>query len=80
MTSKPRTAVYPGTFDPITNGHLDILERSLDVFDHVIVAIAINVRKQPLFSLTERITFIREPLPRLLRGAQAGSAHRVRSR
>jgi len=60
MTSKPRTAVYPGTFDPVTNGHLDILERSLHVFDHVIVAIAINVRKQPLFSVTERIAFISE--------------------
>jgi pantetheine-phosphate adenylyltransferase len=60
MSSKPRTAVYPGTFDPITNGHLDILHRSLDVFDHVIVAIAINVRKQPLFSVTERIEYIRE--------------------
>ena len=62
MTSKPRTAVYPGTFDPITYGHLDILERSLHVFDHVIVAIASNVRKQPLFSVTERITFISEAL------------------
>jgi pantetheine-phosphate adenylyltransferase len=60
MSTKSRTAVYPGTFDPITNGHLDILYRSLDIFDHVIVAIATNVRKQPLFSVTERIEFIRE--------------------
>ncbi|HUH03372.1 MAG TPA: pantetheine-phosphate adenylyltransferase [Kofleriaceae bacterium] len=55
-----RTAVYPGTFDPITNGHLDILERSLAVFDHVIVAIATNPRKTPLFTVEERIDFIRE--------------------
>ncbi len=55
-------AVYPGTFDPITNGHVDILERSLALFDHVIVAIATNPNKQPLFSLQERKEFIREAL------------------
>lgn len=55
-------AVYPGTFDPITNGHLDILERSLAVFDQVIVAIAINPRKQPLFTVDERIEHIREAI------------------
>ena len=53
-------AVYPGTFDPITNGHLDILHRSLAVFDRVVVAIATNPRKQPLFSAQERIDFIRQ--------------------
>jgi pantetheine-phosphate adenylyltransferase len=47
-------AVYPGTFDPITNGHVDILRRSLKLFDRVVVAIAENVRKQPLFTLDER--------------------------
>jgi len=55
-----RIAVYPGTFDPITNGHLDILRRSLAIFDRVIVAIAENLRKAPLFSTEERIGFIRE--------------------
>jgi pantetheine-phosphate adenylyltransferase len=54
-----RVAVYPGTFDPITNGHLDILRRSLAIFDRVIVAIAANVRKQPLFTVEERFDFIR---------------------
>ncbi|HTB57024.1 MAG TPA: adenylyltransferase/cytidyltransferase family protein, partial [Polyangia bacterium] len=44
-------AVYPGTFDPITNGHVDILRRSLKIFDRVVVALAENVRKAPLFSL-----------------------------
>jgi len=62
MTSQPRTAVYPGTFDPITNGHIDILERSLQVFDHVVVAIATNQRKQPLFTIEERIQFLREAI------------------
>ena len=60
--SQPRIAVYPGTFDPITNGHLDILRRSLVVFDKVIVAIAENMRKTPLFSREERVRFIREAL------------------
>jgi pantetheine-phosphate adenylyltransferase len=49
-----RLAIYPGTFDPITNGHLDILRRSLRLFDRVIVALAENIRKAPLFSLEER--------------------------
>jgi pantetheine-phosphate adenylyltransferase len=57
-----RIAVYPGTFDPITNGHLDILKRSLAIFDRVIVAIAANVRKQPLFTVDERFAFIRDAL------------------
>jgi pantetheine-phosphate adenylyltransferase len=56
-------AVYPGTFDPITNGHLDILERALGVFDKVIVTIAPNIRKSPLFTTDERIGFIRDALP-----------------
>jgi pantetheine-phosphate adenylyltransferase len=52
-------AVYPGTFDPITNGHVDIVRRALALFDHVIVAVADNVRKTPLFSLEERKEMIR---------------------
>jgi pantetheine-phosphate adenylyltransferase len=55
--------VYPGTFDPITNGHLDILVRALRLFDKVIVTLAVNQRKQPLFSADERIEFIRGALP-----------------
>ncbi len=55
-------AVYPGTFDPITNGHVDILLRSLALFDKVVVAIATNPNKTPLFALEERIHFIREAL------------------
>jgi pantetheine-phosphate adenylyltransferase len=52
--STERIAVYPGSFDPITNGHLDILERSLRLFDRVIVALADNVRKKPIFTVQER--------------------------
>jgi pantetheine-phosphate adenylyltransferase len=61
-------AVYPGTFDPITNGHVDILRRSLKIFDRVVVALADNIRKTPLFSLAERRALITEALggePRL---------------
>lgn len=56
-------AVYPGTFDPVTNGHLDIIHRGLHLFDRVIVAIASNSGKQPLFSLEERIAMIRACFP-----------------
>ena len=55
-----RIAVYPGTFDPITNGHVDILRRALRVFDSVIVAIADNAHKDRLFTLEERVAMIRE--------------------
>ena len=49
-----RVAIYPGSFDPITNGHVDILQRALVLFDRVVVAIANNVRKAPLFTVEER--------------------------
>ncbi|GAB56133.1 phosphopantetheine adenylyltransferase [Glaciecola punicea ACAM 611] len=55
--SKQR-AIYPGTFDPITNGHADLIERAASMFDEVIVAIAANPSKQPLFSLEERVALI----------------------
>ena len=63
MTLSRSIAVYPGTFDPITNGHLDILNRALALFDKVIVTIAVNQRKGPLFTVEERIEFIREAMP-----------------
>lgn len=63
MTQSRSIAVYPGTFDPITNGHLDILERALALFHTVIVTIAPNIRKNPLFSTDERMQFIRDALP-----------------
>ena len=63
MTQSRSVAVYPGTFDPITNGHIDILERALAVFQQVVVTIAPNIRKNPLFSTDERMQFIRDALP-----------------
>jgi len=53
-------AIYPGTFDPITYGHLDVIARAREIFDRVIVAIATNSAKQPLFSVKERLELIRE--------------------
>lgn len=53
-------AVYPGTFDPITNGHLDIIHRGLNLFDRIIIAVASNPAKQPLFSLAERRKMIED--------------------
>ena len=57
---KNRIAVYPGTFDPITNGHLDIIERGLKLFDGLIVAIAESPAKEPLFDVDERVTMAKE--------------------
>jgi pantetheine-phosphate adenylyltransferase len=53
-------AVYPGTFDPITNGHADLIDRAANMFAHVIVGIAANPSKKPLFSLKERVALIKE--------------------
>jgi pantetheine-phosphate adenylyltransferase len=58
VTAAAGVAVYPGTFDPITNGHVDIVERSLKIFGRLVVALAENVRKTPLFSLAERRAMI----------------------
>lgn len=55
-----KIALYPGTFDPITNGHLDIIERATKLFDEVIVGVALSEEKKPMFSLDERIIMARE--------------------
>ena len=55
-----RVAVYPGSFDPITKGHEDLIHRSLEFVDQLIVAVAVNVAKQPLFSLEERVSLIKQ--------------------
>ena len=54
----PRAGVYPGTFDPITNGHLDIITRATRVVDRLVVAVAVNAGKEPLFSLQERLAMV----------------------
>jgi pantetheine-phosphate adenylyltransferase len=57
---QPRIAIYPGSFDPLTNGHVDIIERGAKIFDKIIVAILANVEKTPLFTETERVALIQE--------------------
>ena len=57
-----KTAVYPGTFDPITNGHLDIVKRASPLFDKIIVTLALNIDKNPLFSVDERLDMIRSAI------------------
>ena len=57
-------AVYPGTFDPVTNGHIDLVERSLRIFDTVIVAVAENPKKTPLFSPEERVALFKKEMGR----------------
>ncbi len=60
-----KIAIYPGTFDPITLGHLDIVERASKLFDKVIITLAINTKKQPLFSKEERIEFITDAVKKM---------------
>ena len=54
------SAIYPGTFDPITNGHIDVIQRTLKIFDDVIIAVAPSYKKKPLFSTEERVKLIKE--------------------
>jgi pantetheine-phosphate adenylyltransferase len=56
----PTIAVYPGSFDPLTNGHVDIITRGARLFDRIIVAILVNAEKSPLFSMSERVEIVRE--------------------
>ena len=67
-----KVAIYPGTFDPITNGHIELITRSLRIFDKVIVAVAPSNKKEPLFSVEERIKLIEQSIAKL-KGARADS-------
>jgi pantetheine-phosphate adenylyltransferase len=60
-----RTAIYPGSFDPLTNGHLDVIQRATKLFDRVIVAVAKSESKTPLFTLEERVEMVREAVKHL---------------
>ena len=61
----PTLAVYPGSFDPLTNGHVDIITRGARIFDRIIVAIATNAEKSPLFTMHERVEIARDGVRRL---------------
>ena len=64
-----RTALYPGTFDPITNGHLDIIGRAVKLVDHLVIGVAINEAKNPLFPLEDRVEMVREEVAKFGEGA-----------
>ena len=60
--TKKRVAIYPGTFDPVTNGHIDIIRRALNICDHLVVSVALNSTKNPLFPIEQRVDFIKKGL------------------
>jgi len=64
-SKKMRTALYPGTFDPITNGHLDLIERASRIFDHLVVAVADNPAKETLLSREERVSLLEASVKKL---------------
>jgi len=57
-----RKVIYPGTFDPVTNGHIDVIKRASELFDSVVVTIAVNASKTPLFTTEERLSLLKESL------------------
>lgn len=65
VTLSPRIGFYPGTFDPVTYGHLDIIERGAALFDHLVVGVAVNEGKQPLLTLEERLEMVRREVTTL---------------
>ena len=67
-----KVAIYPGSFDPITNGHLDVIQRAATMFDHVIIGVAHNVEKLPLFTTKERVELVRAAVKRLRNVSVAG--------
>lgn len=68
--AQARTVVYPGSFDPVTNGHLDIVCRACQIFDHVIVAVTQNATKSPLFSISERLDMLAAVLDPMIKTGQ----------
>lgn len=66
--SQPRIGVYPGTFDPITNGHLDIISRATRVVDHLVIGVASNPGKAPLFNIDERVAMVEQEVAAMTNG------------
>ena len=61
--TEPRVGIYPGTFDPITNGHLDVVQRAVKLVDRLVIGVAINRDKGPMFSLEERVEMVMREAP-----------------
>jgi pantetheine-phosphate adenylyltransferase len=68
MTIKKLTGLYPGTFDPVTLGHLDIIKRAVKLVDHLVIGVATNASKSPIFTLDERVAMVRSEAERLAAG------------
>ena len=67
--AEPRVALYPGTFDPITNGHMDVIRRAARLVDKLIIAVSINAGKGPLFSIEERVAMVQSEVASINNGA-----------
>lgn len=74
-----RIAIYPGSFDPVTNGHLDIIERGAGLTDHLIVAVAQNAGKSPMFSIDERIGLLKDEIKDMYQHGRIDGTVEVRS-
>lgn len=70
MSTKLRVGLYPGTFDPVTNGHVDIIARGAKLVDRLVIGVAINQEKGPLFTLEERVAMVEEQTAKLKGGAE----------
>ncbi|UPT61276.1 MAG: pantetheine-phosphate adenylyltransferase [Hyphomonadaceae bacterium JAD_PAG50586_4] len=70
MTSKVRVGLYPGTFDPVTNGHVDIITRAANLVDRLVIGVAINKDKGPLFTLEERVAMVEEQIAKIKGAAE----------
>src|SRR5689334_9654344 len=68
MTAKKRVGLYPGTFDPVTLGHLDIIKRAVKLVDHLVIGVATNASKSPIFTLDERMEMVRKECEPLAQG------------
>ena len=68
MSGRKRIGLYPGTFDPVTLGHLDIVSRAVKLVDHLVIGVATNASKEPLFSLDERLAMVRHETQKLAEG------------
>ena len=68
MSKKKRTGLYPGTFDPVTLGHLDIIKRAVKLVDHLVIGVATNAPKNPIFSLDERVEMVKLEAEKLAAG------------
>lgn len=70
MTNKVRVGLYPGTFDPVTNGHVDIITRAANLVDRLVIGVAINKDKGPLFTLEERVAMVEEQIAKIKGAAE----------